>query len=55
MRDIEIVMTASGPALQLHGNAEKVANEKGISGFKLSISHSDDVAIAVVVASAASK
>lgn len=52
MIEIEIVASETGPKVVLHGEAKKVAEEKGVSKFELSVSHSDDVAIAVVVASA---
>lgn len=52
MIEIEIVASETGPKVVLHGEVKKVAEEKGVSKFELSVSHSEDVAIAVVVASA---
>jgi len=50
MIDIEVVSTETGPKLVLHGEAKVVAESKDITAFELSLSHSDDVAVAVVVA-----
>lgn len=50
MKDIEIVSEKNGPVVKLHGDAAVVAKENGISKFELSISHSDIVAMAFVVA-----
>lgn len=52
LKEVEIVSSKTGPTVVLHGEALKVAQEKGVSKFELSLSHSDDVAIAVVIASA---
>lgn len=49
MKEIEIVSTSTGPSVVLHGAAKLAAESKGITSFELSISHSDDVAIAVVI------
>jgi len=48
--DIEVVSTDTAPIIRLHGEAKVAAESKGITGFELSLSHSDDVAVAVVVA-----
>ncbi|WAR63063.1 hypothetical protein PtB15_18B145 [Puccinia triticina] len=50
MKEIEILSGPSGPEIKLTGEASKVALEKGIKNFELSISHSDEVAMAFVVA-----
>jgi fatty acid synthase subunit alpha len=50
MKDIEVLSGPSGPSVSLTGHASKIALEKGISKFELSISHSDEVAMAFVVA-----
>lgn len=52
LKDIEIVATATGPTVVLHGEAKAVAAAKGVSTFDVSISHSDDVVVSVVIASA---
>lgn len=39
------------PALTLHGNAKKLAEEKGLHTWSLSLSHTADHAIALVIAS----
>jgi len=50
MKDIEVLSGPSGPEIMLSGPASQVALEKGITKFELSISHSDEVAMAFVVA-----
>ncbi|OAV91617.1 hypothetical protein PTTG_09245 [Puccinia triticina 1-1 BBBD Race 1] len=50
MKEIEILSGPSGPEIILTGEASKVALEKGIKKLELSISHSDEVAMAFVVA-----
>lgn len=50
MKDIEVTSNNGIPSVQLHGQAEAVAKEHGITGFELSISHAEGVAIAVAVA-----
>lgn len=50
MIDIEVISTSSAPQIQLHGAAKELADSKGIKSFELSISHSEDVAVAVVIA-----
>jgi holo-[acyl-carrier protein] synthase len=50
-RDIEVVTQPSGaPTLCLSGHAAKLAQEKGITGWHLSISHTDAHAMASVIA-----
>jgi fatty acid synthase subunit alpha len=52
MREIEIVNDENGaPSVKLHGFAEQEAKRVGIKKVDVSISHSDDQAIAVAVAS----
>ncbi|KAF9532470.1 fatty acid synthase [Crepidotus variabilis] len=47
MKEIEILNDDSGvPAVHLHGDAKSKANEKGISKVLISLSHSENVAIA---------
>lgn len=51
MRDIEVVRASSGaPSLVLHGKAPALAAERGITGWLLTLSHTDTLAIAHVVA-----
>ncbi len=51
-RDVETLHKWSGePYLVLHGSAEQIANKRGLSNWAVSLSHSRDNAIAVVVAS----
>jgi holo-[acyl-carrier protein] synthase len=50
-RDVETLHKWSGePYLTLHGSAEQIANKRGLSNWAVSLSHSRDNAIAVVVA-----
>jgi phosphopantetheine--protein transferase-like protein len=51
MRDIEVVATETGPTIKLHGEAAAAAQAKGLKDFKVSISHSEDVAMAITIAS----
>ena len=51
-RDVEILHKWSGePYLVLHGSAERLAFEAGLTTWAVSLSHSRENAIAVVVAS----
>jgi holo-[acyl-carrier protein] synthase len=48
---IEVVTAPSGaPSLVLHARAAELAAERGVEGWRLSLSHSRQVAAAVVVA-----
>lgn len=50
--DVWVDSLESGrPVLQVSGRAESLANERGIGSWHLSLTHTDDVAIAYVVAS----
>jgi holo-[acyl-carrier protein] synthase len=50
-RDVEVVRMRSGePTLALFGKAATLAAQRGVVGWKLSLSHTDTMAIAVVVA-----
>ena len=50
-RDIETLHQCSGePFLVLHGTAEKIAEELGLAVWAVSLSHSNENAVAVVVA-----
>ena len=51
MREIEVVRAESGaPSLVLHGSAAATAAERGVQRWMLTISHTDHLAQAVVVA-----
>ncbi len=51
LRETEVVIDASGkPSLVLHGDALELARQAGIKDFALSLSHSREQAIAVVIA-----
>ncbi|GAA6028849.1 hypothetical protein JCM8097_007429 [Rhodosporidiobolus ruineniae] len=52
LADIEVVASETGPKIELHGKAKEVAAAAGVSSFEVSLSHSDDVAVAVVIAKA---
>lgn len=50
-KEIEILRADSGaPQLVLHGAAERMANEQGLTTWSLSITHSQSHAVAMVVA-----
>jgi holo-[acyl-carrier protein] synthase len=50
-KDVELVREAGGwPTLHLHGVAAQLAAEAGLREFQVSISHSEDAAVAVVIA-----
>jgi len=52
MKEIEIVNDASGvPTVHLHGEAQRLAEQKGIKKIVISLSHSDTTAIAFAQAS----
>jgi phosphopantetheinyl transferase (holo-ACP synthase) len=54
MRDVEVVRLASGqPRLALHGKAAALADARGVTGWELTLTHSDFMAMAVAVATAA--
>lgn len=51
LRDIEVVRAESGaPALVLHGEARRIAAALGVDQLEVSLTHTDLVAHAVVVA-----
>lgn len=50
-RDIEVVRQEGGaPVLAVRGRAEQLANARGVTDWLVSLSHTDSVAMAVVVA-----
>ena len=49
--DVEVVKARSGePSLALRGRAVELADRRGITEWKVSITHSDLIALAVVIA-----
>jgi holo-[acyl-carrier protein] synthase len=53
-REVETLHKWSGePYLVLHGSADKIANELGLAVWAVSLSHSRENAVAVVVATSA--
>lgn len=49
-REIEVISQANQrPTIQLHGAAEALAAQLGLSGFAVSLSHTKEFAIAFVV------
>jgi holo-[acyl-carrier protein] synthase len=51
MRDVEVVRLPSGqPRLELHGKAAELATARAVTGWELTLTHSDSMAMAVAVA-----
>lgn len=51
MREVEVVRAPSGaPAVRLHGRAAEVAAERGVTGWRLSLTHTATLAEAVAIA-----
>jgi holo-[acyl-carrier protein] synthase len=51
LRDIEVVRAESGePSVLLHGKAAAVAAERGVTEWRLTMTHTDRVAQAIAVA-----
>ncbi|KAF2097561.1 fatty acid synthase-like protein [Rhizodiscina lignyota] len=51
LKDIEVVKGESGePTVKLHGDAEAAAKKAGVKGISVSISHTDEQAVAIAVA-----
>ena len=51
LRDVEVRRLGSGqPELILHGRAAEIAAEKGVTDWRLTITHSDFMAMAIAVA-----
>lgn len=50
MKEIEVCSSETGPTVKVHGDALKAANDRNVKDFKLSLSHSEDVAIALAFA-----
>jgi len=54
-QEVETISGQKGkPYLRLHGNANRIATEKGLRNWSVSLSHSRDYAVAMVIAWAAS-
>jgi holo-[acyl-carrier protein] synthase len=50
-RDVEVVRARSGaPSIALIGRAAELADERGVVGWHLSLTHTDTTALAVVIA-----
>jgi holo-[acyl-carrier protein] synthase len=53
-REIEVAKARSGaPSVRLHGGAQRLADERGIGGWRLTMTHTHRVAEAIAVALAA--
>ncbi|KAL8719648.1 MAG: hypothetical protein Q9225_003370 [Loekoesia sp. 1 TL-2023] len=50
LKDIEILSDRGIPRVKLHGEALLAAQEGGIQGIKISLSHSDNTVMAVALA-----
>lgn len=51
LREIEVVRAASGqPSVLLHGKAASVAADRGVTEWRLTLTHTDSVAQAIAVA-----
>jgi holo-[acyl-carrier protein] synthase len=51
LRDIEVVRAESGaPSVALHGKAATMALERGVTGWQLSLTHTDTMALATAIA-----
>jgi holo-[acyl-carrier protein] synthase len=50
-RDVEVIRAKSGaPSVALHGRAAEMAAARGIGGWLLSLTHTETIAMAVVLA-----
>jgi holo-[acyl-carrier protein] synthase len=51
LRDVEVVRKRGGaPVVALHGKATVLADERGVTAWHLSLTHSDSMAMAVAIA-----
>ena len=52
LRDVEVVRDDDGgtPSLVLRGRAEELALERGVTGWLVSLTHTDATAMAVAIA-----
>ena len=52
--DVEVVRHESGaPSLEVRGRAHELARERGVTGWLVSLSHTESTAMAVVIATSA--
>jgi len=50
-REVEVVRAPSGqPSVRLHGRAAALADQRGITGWHLSLTHTERTATAIAVA-----
>jgi phosphopantetheine--protein transferase-like protein len=51
LRDVEVIRAKSGaPSVALHGRAAEMATERGVTAWKLSLTHTETTAMAVAIA-----
>jgi phosphopantetheine--protein transferase-like protein len=51
LRDVEVLRAPSGaPSIVLHGAAAVLAGERAVTGWQLSLTHTDTMALATVIA-----
>ena len=51
LRDVEVVKAPSGqPSVRLHGRAAALAAERGVTSWRLTLTHTDRVAQAIAIA-----
>ena len=51
LKDIEVVKAPSGaPSVRLHGKAARMAEERGVTSWRLTLTHTERVAQAIAVA-----
>jgi holo-[acyl-carrier protein] synthase len=51
LRDVEVARAPSGaPSVSLHGRAATLARERGVTGWQLSLTHTDTAALATAIA-----
>jgi holo-[acyl-carrier protein] synthase len=51
LRDIEILKSSTGkPFVKIHGAVKDIADHLGVSHFSISLSHSENISIAFVIA-----
>ena len=51
LRDVEVIRQRGGaPRVALHGRAQELATERGVRAWHLSLTHTDNTALAVAIA-----
>jgi len=51
LRDVEVIRQRGGaPLVALHGRAQELATERGVRAWHLSLTHTDNTALAVAIA-----